>query len=319
MIMTSELNDKATRDFFAANKFFGLPEGAVDFFTQGTMPAIAYDGSLLLAAADSLALAPNGHGGTLLALKKSGLLAKLASEGVEHISYFQVDNPLVPVVDPLFIGLHSLEGAEISAIMLPKTNAKEKLGNFCLSKGRVQIIEYSDMPDELAEKRASDGSLAFIAGSPAIHVLSRAFVERLTKDGRLELPWHRADKKVAFLDESGKLVSPEKPNAVKLESFIFDALPLATKTVILEGRREDLFAPTKNPTGVDSVESCRAMLVDRDARRLELAGVKVPRKPDGSPDCVIEISPALVLDDEDAAKLLKNVKAPTPGGEAYYG
>jgi UDP-N-acetylglucosamine/UDP-N-acetylgalactosamine diphosphorylase len=223
------------------------------------------------------------------------------------------------VVNPLLLGLHSLEGAEISAIMLPKTNPKEKLGNFCLSKGRVEIIEYSDMPDALAERRNSDGSLAFIAGSPAIHVISRAFVERLTKTGRLDMPWHRADKKVAFLHESGQLASPEKPNAVKLESFIFDALPLATKTVILEGRREDVFAPTKNPTGVDSVESCRAMLVDRDARRLELAGVKVPRKADGSPDCVIEISPLLVLDDEDAISVLKGAKSPKPAEESYYG
>ncbi len=317
-IMTSELNDKPTKDFLAKNAFFGLPKGSVHFFTQGTMPAIAYDGSLLLAGKDSLALAPNGHGGTLLALKKSGCLAEMAKLGVEQISYFQVDNPLIPVVEPFFLGLHSLEGAEVSAIMLPKTNPFEKLGNFCLSKGRLQIIEYSDMPNELAERRNADGSLAFIAGSPAIHVFSRAFIESLTKDGRLDMPWHRADKKVAFVDESGKLVSPEKPNAVKLECFIFDTLPLASKTMVLEGRREELFAPTKNPTGVDSVESCRAMLVARDARRLELAGVKVPRKADGSPDCLVEISPLLAIDDEDAAAKLKGRQAPKPGESVYY-
>jgi UDP-N-acetylglucosamine/UDP-N-acetylgalactosamine diphosphorylase len=320
-IMTSELNDATTREFFKSNSFFGLPSNSVSFFTQGTMPAIAYDGSLLLAEPDSLALAPNGHGGTLLALRKSGALDLMSKLGVEHISYFQVDNPLVPVVDPFFIGLHSLEKAEISAIMLPKTNPYEKLGNFCLSKGRLEIIEYSDMPKDLAEKRNHDGSLAFIAGSPAIHVISRAFVERLTKDGRLDMPWHRADKKVAFIDDSGKAVSPEKPNAVKLESFIFDALPLATKTMVIEGRREELFAPTKNPTGVDSVESCRAMMVARDARRLELAGAKVPRKSDGFPDCLVEISPLLAFDDEDAASVLKakGISSPKPGSENYYG
>ena len=318
LIMTSELNDKPTRDFFAKHSFFGLPKDSVCFFTQGTMPAIAYDGSLLLAERDSLALAPNGHGGTLLALKKSGCLDKLAKLGVEQISYFQVDNPLIPVVEPFFIGLHSIEKAEISAIMLPKTNPFEKLGNFCVSKDRLEIIEYSDMPNALAEKRNADGTLAFIAGSPAIHMLSRAFVERLTKNGRLDMPWHRADKKVAFIDNSGKLVTPEKANAVKLESFIFDALPLATKTMVLEGQREELFAPTKNPTGVDSVESCRAMLVARDARRLELAGVKIPRKADGTPDCLVEISPLIALDDEDAASRLKGRQTPTAGAEAYY-
>lgn len=318
LIMTSELNDTATRDFFAKNSFFGLPKDSVSFFTQGAMPAISTDGKLLLAAKDSLALAPNGHGGTLLALKKSGCLAMLAKLGVEHISYFQVDNPLVSVVDPLFLGLHSLEGSEISAIMLSKTNPFEKLGNFCVSKGRLQIIEYSDMPKDLAERRNADGSLAFIAGSPAIHVIGRAFIERLTKDGRLNMPWHRADKKVPFIDDSGKLVSPDKPNAVKLESFIFDALPLASKTMVLEGRREELFAPTKNPTGVDSVESCRAMLVTRDARRLELAGVAVPRKADGSPDCLVEISPLLAIDDEDAVSRLKGRQAPNPGTSVFY-
>jgi len=319
-IMTSDLNDRPTKEFFAKNEFFGLSKDQVSFFTQGTMPAIAYDGSLLLASPDSLALAPNGHGGTLLALKKSGCLDLMKKLGVEEISYFQVDNPLVPVVDPLFIGLHRLEGSEISARMLPKTNAFEKLGNFCVSKGRLQIIEYSDMPNELAERKGEDGSLDFIAGSPAIHVISRAFVERLTKDGRLNMPWHRADKKVACVDALGKTVNPDKPNAVKLESFIFDALPLAEKTMVLQGQREEIFAPTKNPTGVDSVESCRQMLSTRDARRLELAGVKVPRKADGSPDCVVEISPLSILDDEDAASVLKKkkAKAPAKGAEAYY-
>lgn len=143
-----------------------------------------------------------------------------------------------------------------------------------MTNGHLEIIEYSDLPAELAESRNPDGTLRFIAGSPAIHMISRAFVEKLTAGGSLKLPWHRADKKVPFVDEAGNPVKPAEPNAVKLESFIFDAMPLASRTMVLEGKREDLFAPTKNPTGVDSVESCRAMLIDRDARRLEAAGVK---------------------------------------------
>ena len=319
-VMTSELNDSATRSFFKQHSFFGLPEKSVRFFTQGTMPAIAYDGQLLLGASDSLALSPNGHGGTLLALKKSGALTEMKSEGVDYISYFQVDNPLVPMADPLFLGLHALEGSQMSSRMLPKTNPFEKLGNFCMSGGKLQIIEYSDMPDVLAEKKNPDGSLAFLAGSPAIHVISRDFVEELTRDGRLNLPWHRADKKVPFINEKGETVKPETPNAVKLESFIFDALPLARKTMILEGCRAEHFAPTKNPTGVDSVESCREMLSVRDARRLELAGIRVPRKGDGSPDCIVEISSRTVCDDDDAAKRLNPSRnaAPQSGGKAYY-
>ena len=299
-IMTSLLNREATEEFFKRQEYFGLAPEQVFFFTQGTMPAIGYDGKLLLSAKDSLALSPDGHGGTLLALRKSGALERMEREGTDIISYFQVDNPLVKMCDPLFIGLHELERSDMSAIMLAKTGPHEKLGNFCVSGGRLHIIEYSDLPEELAQKRNPDGTLAFVAGSPAIHMISRRFVADLTAEGTLKLPWHRADKKIPAVDAAGVQVKPDAPNGVKLESFIFDALPLAKRTMILEGDRKEVFAPTKNATGVDSAESCRQMLIDRDARRLEAAGVAVPRRADGSVDAKIEISPAAVLDDEDA-------------------
>jgi len=299
-IMTSMLNRDATVAFFEKNEFFGLAPEQVFFFTQGTMPAIGYDGKLLLGSKGSLALSPDGHGGTLLALRKSGALERMEREHTDIISYFQVDNPLVKMCDPLFIGLHELEKSDMSAIMLAKTGPYEKLGNFCTSDGKLHIIEYSDLPAELAEKRNPDGSLAFVAGSPAIHMISRRFVAELTAEGSLKLPWHRADKKIPTVDASGNPVKPESPNGVKLESFIFDALPLAKRTMILEGDRKEVFAPTKNATGVDSAESCRLMMIDRDARRLEAAGVSIPRKQDGSADAKIEISPAAVLDEEDA-------------------
>ncbi len=314
-IMTSQLNDKSTRDFFEENNFFGLNPSKVSFFMQGTMPCFGYDGKILLASKSSLALAPDGHGGTLLALRKSGSLDQMKSEGVEYISYFQVDNPLASVADPLFIGLHCLENSEMSARMLPKTGPYEKLGNFCVSDGKLEIIEYSDMPKELADAKNEDGSLLFLAGSPAIHVISRDFVERLTAAGHLNMPWHRADKRVDFMDENGVSVVPEEINAVKLESFIFDALPLAGHTSVLEARREEEFAPTKNPTGVDSVESCRAMLIARDAERMEKAGVEVPRKADNSPDCVIELSPAVIIDDQDAVEYAKTHQIKISRGE----
>ncbi len=318
-IMTSLLNCGATTEFFKKNGYFGLEPEQVFFFTQGTMPAIGYDGKLLLSARDSLALSPDGHGGTLLALRKSGALSRMEAEGTDVISYFQVDNPLVKMCDPLFVGLHALEHSEMSSIMLAKTGPFEKLGNFCVADGRLMIIEYSDLPDELAEKRDADGKLAFLAGSPAIHMISRDFVASLTANGVLKLPWHRADKSIPALNDDGILVKPQVPNGVKLESFIFDALPLAKQTMILEGDRSEVFAPTKNATGVDSVESCRQMLVDRDARRLEKAGVEIPRRDDGSVAARIEISPAVVVDDADAvdyvrAHQLRRIEA---GAEIY--
>ncbi len=318
-IMTSELNDGATRKFFADHGFFGLSETQVHFFTQGTMPAIGYDGKLLLAAKDSLALSPDGHGGTLLALRKSGMLEQMQRDGVEFISYFQVDNPLVPVVDKRFIGLHALEGSEMSAITLAKTNAHEKVGNFCVADGKLYVIEYSDLPETLANATDGAGNLKFIAGSPAIHIISRTFAERLTATGRLELGWHRADKKIPCIDADGKPVAPAAPNGVKLESFIFDALKLAQKTMILEADRREEFAPTKNATGVDSAESCRMMLMERDARRLERAGVTVARHADGSLAAAVEASPLAIWDDEDAEAYVRQHKLISiPAGSKLY-
>ncbi|HBM15682.1 MAG TPA: 2-alkenal reductase [Lentisphaeria bacterium] len=320
-IMTSDMNHADTEKAFESNKYFGLDKKNVMFFKQGTMPAIGRDGKVLLDTKYSLALSPNGHGGSLLALRKSGALDDMNKRGIEHISYFQVDNPLVPITDPLFIGLHELMKSEMSAIMIPKTGPFEKLGNFCISEGKTMIIEYSDLPNALAEKKNSDGTLAFIAGSPAIHIISKTFVERLTANGFISLPWHRADKKVAYTNDSGVRVEPDKENAVKLETFIFDALPLANNTLILEGDRCKQFAPTKNKTGIDSVESCRQMLIDRDAEWIEkYAGVHIPKSLQGKPDCILELSPAVYLDEEDVAMRKTNMilQKITRGSSEYF-
>ncbi len=320
-IMTSEMNYHETVIFFEKNKYFGLDKENVKFFNQGTMPAIGKDGKVLLETKNSLALSPNGHGGSLLALRMSGALSDMKKRGIDCISYFQVDNPLVPIIDLLFIGLHHLCKSEMSSIMLSKTGPYEKLGNFCVSDGKTMILEYSDLPATLAEKRNSDDSLAFIAGSPAIHIISRNFVQRLTRDDSISLPWHRADKKVPYINGKGVKIVPEKENAVKLESFIFDALPIAEKTVILEAERGKQFAPTKNKTGVDSVESCKSMLIARDAEWLECyGGLRIPKKIDGAPDCVVELSPKSFLDGEDvkvSKDRLKN-KDIKSGDVKYY-
>lgn len=320
-IMTSALNDQATREYFAENDYFGLNANDVIFFSQGTMPAIDYNGKVILQSPDSLALAPDGHGGSLLALRRSGALDDMKARGVDYISYFQVDNPLVSVIDPLFIGLHDLEDSQMSARMLVKTGPKEKLGNFCVTNGRLLIIEYSDLPDDLAYQRLEDGRLRFVAGSPAIHVLSRLFVEELTEGEKLRLPWHRADKKIPAVNASGETVKPEEPNGVKLESFIFDALPLAKNTMILEADRDEEFAPVKNKEGVDSAVSCREMLIARDAKWLEeQGGVAIPRDENAKPNCVVELSPRSFVRPEDVAERAKTgqLETPQPGATVYY-
>lgn len=289
-VMTSDANDAQTREFFKKNAFFGYPPADLFFFQQGMMPAFSTDGRMLLGATDSLALSPDGHGGSLRALERSGALADMKRRGVEHLSYLQVDNPLVHVLNPLFLGLHDLTGSEMSSKTVPKADALEKVGNFVVADGKVQVIEYSDLPEHLARQTDSDGALRFNAGSIAIHALRVSFVERLNSGGSLQLPWHRAEKKVPYLNEQGEMVKPHAPNAVKLEQFVFDAIPLAANAIVYTTERAEEFSPVKNAEGVDSPATCRRDQVRRGARWLREAGVEVPTKA-GEPDATLEIDP----------------------------
>src|SRR5687768_5232359 len=262
------------------------------------MPAFSMDGRLLLAEKDSLALSPDGHGGSLRALHTSGALADMRRRGVEHLSYFQVDNPLVHVIDPLFLGLHDLTGSEMSSKTVPKAGPLEKVGNFVFADGAVQVIEYSDLPEELARQTdPATAGLRFNAGSIAIHALRTSFVERLNAGGQLKLPWHRAEKKVPFVDESGGEVKPEKPNAVKLEQFVFDAIPLAKNAIVYETDRAEEFSPVKNAEGVDSPATSRRYQIRRAARWLRSAGVEVPMN-GGEPAATLEISPLFAVTEQ---------------------
>src|SRR5678815_5177867 len=218
--MPSDINDKPTQEFFARHNFFGYEKKDVFFFQQGMMPAFAMNGEMLLAEKDSLALSPDGHGGSLRALNKSGALADMRKRGVDHLSYFQVDNPLVHCIDPLFLGLHDITGSEMSSKTIPKAGPLEQVGNFVVGDGVLQVIEYSDLPESLARQVGPDNRPLFNAGSIAIHALRVSFIERLNHGGELRLPWHRAEKKVPYVDDKGASVKPDKPNAIKLEQFV---------------------------------------------------------------------------------------------------
>lgn len=312
-IMTSALNYGPTVEVFRSNDYYGLDPKNVLIFQQGTLPNFSFDGRILRADKANIACSPDGHGGSLRALHDGGLLKDMKERGVEFLSYWQVDNPLINIFDPLFIGLHALDKAKMSSKAVIKVGPKEKVGNFCLVDGKITVIEYSDLPDELALKRQNDGSLLFRLGSIGIHIVNRTFVEKLNAKG-FSLPLHRAVKKISHIDEQGNLVESE---GVKLESFVFDAIPLASKSIILETLRSEEFAPTKNATGVDSVESSRQMMVARAAAWLELAGVAVPRKADGSVDCLLEIAPSFALEKEDIKAKLDHIPKIKPGDTLY--
>jgi UDP-N-acetylglucosamine/UDP-N-acetylgalactosamine diphosphorylase len=316
-IMTSDVNDAPTRAFFAKHKFFGLEPANVIFFQQGMMPAFSMDGKLLLAEKDSLALSPDGHGGSLRALQRSGALADMRRRGVEHLSYFQVDNPLVQCIDPLFLGLHALTGSEMSSKTITKASALEKVGNFVIGDGVLQVIEYSDLPESLAVSTNADGTPKFNFASIGIHALSISFIEQLNSGGHLKLPWHRAEKKVPYVDESGNPVKPEKPNAVKLEQFVFDAIPLAKNAMVYTTERLEDFSPVKNATGVDSPETCRRDQIRRAALWLTHAGIEVPMK-DGQVNATLEISPLLATSAEQLRSKPLPIRPIAAGDSVYF-
>ena len=315
-IMASPLNYEQIRDIFRSNDYYGLGEENVFIFQQGTLPNFSFHRNIFLAAKDRVACSPDGHGGSLKALYKSGALDDMKRRGVEFISYWQVDNPLVKIFDPLFIGLHALDKAQMSSKAVIKTGPFEKVGNFCLRNGKVTVVEYSDLPGEMAVEQDHDGSFRFRLGSIAIHIIKRSFFEKLNVKG-ICLPLHRAAKEITHIDRYGRRVKPSRKNGVKLERFIFDALPLASKSIILQTLRSTEFAPVKNATGIDSVETARQMMVARAADWLESVGVSVPRKPDGQPDATIEISPAFALQREDLKARLKQIPRIKPGATVY--
>ena len=299
-IMTSHLNHEATEGFFKENAYFGLGADTVRFFRQGRMPAVDLDGKIILESKGSIAMSPDGHGGSLRALERSGALTEMERMGVEAISYFQVDNPLVQVVDPYFIGFHMQSGSTMSSKMLPKAYEKEKLGHFCILEGKTTVVEYSDMPDSLCALRDADGQLSFRAGSIAIHVISVSFARDLTSAGSaVALPFHRADKKVPYVNEAGETVKPEKANGVKFETFVFDALPFAANPLILEATRLGDFSPVKNAEGVDSPESCRIDQEKLFAGWLKAAGVAI--EPDKGLANRLEVSPLFAYNAETFA------------------
>jgi UDP-N-acetylglucosamine/UDP-N-acetylgalactosamine diphosphorylase len=305
-IMTSPPNYQQTLDIFQNNDYYGLNKKDIFIFQQGTIPNFDFDGKILLSDKATIACSPDGHGGSIRALYKSGAVEDMKKRGIEILTYWQIDNPLVKIFDPLFIGLHYLDKAEMSSKAVIKNNLREKVGNFCLVDGKTTVIEYSDLPDEFAEKRNADGSLAFELGSIAIHIINRSFIEKLNS-GNSHLPFHKAIKKIPYVDSSGNLIKPKEPNGIKLECFIFDALPLVTNSVILQTLRSEEFAPVKNATGPDSPQVTRKMMAERWAAWLKSAGITVPRKADGSADCTIEISPSFALEKDDIRTKLNQI------------
>ncbi len=259
-VMTSPATDRETRKFFDSKRYFELSPKDVFFLEQETVPALDFEGRLILEAPDRIFESPNGHGGSITALVRSGAVADMKARGVDTLFYFQVDNPLVRIEDPAYLGLHAEVAAEMSCKVVPKREPGEKMGVVALVDGHLGVVEYTELEDRYRHERDPSGELRFWAGNIAVHIFDLAFIERVAEHADELLPYHASPKKIPHLDPEGRRVEPEEPSGLKFERFVFDALPAAKRARVVEANRDEEYAPVKNASGPDSPETAREAL-----------------------------------------------------------
>jgi UDP-N-acetylglucosamine/UDP-N-acetylgalactosamine diphosphorylase len=311
-IMLSETNDAATRAFFRENGYFGLNRVDVVFLKQRMVPCVDEKGRFLLESPGHLAMNPNGHGGCIPAMVENGITKNARERGIDTLSYFQVDNWTVKVADPYFVGYHVLRKAEMSSKNHRKNHVREPVGVHCMCDGEYRVIEYSelDIYPQLLEVDAQ-GHMIHAAGNPAIHILAVDFIERVNAHYD-HFPWHRAHKKIPYVDEAGNLVQPETPNGFKFETFIFDALRfIRHKPLALEIDRAGEYTPTKQFEGDNSVVAAWEAMNEYWANWLEAAGLRVPRDATGRVMIKIEISPQFALTKEEFVRKVAGIRLDT--------
>jgi UDP-N-acetylglucosamine/UDP-N-acetylgalactosamine diphosphorylase len=262
----------------------------------GTLPAVSADGKIILEAKDKVSIAPDGNGGMYAALESQGVLANMKSRGVEYVHTYCVDNCLVKVADPVFLGYNIAAGAEVGAKTVRKEDPAEPVGVVCVRNGKYGVVEYSEIPKELSAARNPNGSLQLSAANIANHFYTRGFLDRV---GQFEshLEYHIAHKKIAHVDlTTGTVITPTAPNGFKMELFIFDVFPFCDKFAVFEGPRQDEFSPLKNKDGVDSPVTSRRDIMELHKRFLKAAGATV----EGEDTC--EISPLVSYGGEGLEK-----------------
>jgi UDP-N-acetylglucosamine/UDP-N-acetylgalactosamine diphosphorylase len=263
-IMTSAGNDAYTREFFAEHDYFGYDPAFIKFFIQESYPATDFDGKYLLSEKSSLALSPNGNGGWYGSMKHCGLADELIKAGVAYINCFAVDNVLQRIADPVFIGAVIENGSDAGAKVVKKAYPDEKIGLICNRNGHPSVIEYYELDKERAEATDGNGELLYNYGVILNYLFSVKLLEKSEeKDsaGRSKHPLHRVRKKVKYIDETGKLITPETENAYKFETLALDLIALSEHCLPFEVLREKEFAPIKNKTGADSVDTARELLI----------------------------------------------------------
>ncbi len=298
-IMTSESNHEETVEYFQEHQYFGLSASDVSFRRQAMLPIVdPRRGKILLRGKSDIALSPNGHGGAISTIRS--FRSELEKRGVRYVFTYQVDNPLVRMCDPAFLGHHILGDSDFSSKATPKSDPDEKVGVFCRSGQETKVVEYTELSEKKRHQRDVDGQLSFRAGNIAIHVISTDFLFRDEDGSSFKMPYHVARKAISYMKD-GELVESDEPNSIRFESFLFDVLHLARNPVIMEVDRTREFAPVKNLDGADSPATARALLENEWARWLERAEIAVPRNADGTVTHRIEISPLFATGPEECA------------------
>ena len=255
-IMTSEKNHNATVSFLKEHEYFGYPEDDVFFFEQDMAPACDYDGKVFLEAKDTIATSPNGNAGWYLSMRKAGLDKKLHDEGIEWLNIFSVDNVLQRILDPLFLGATVLANADCGSKVVRKAAPDEAVGVMCLEDGRPSIVEYFELTQEMRDAVTDNGEPAYNFGVILNYLFHEPALARIVDK---KLPLHVVEKKIPHIDECGNLIKPEKPNGCKFEQLVLDMIHELNDCVVFEVVREHEFAPVKNKTGVDSVDTAREL------------------------------------------------------------
>ncbi len=256
-VMTSDKNNDATISFLKEHKFFGYQEEYVHFFEQEMAAATDYSGKIYLEEKGKLSTSPNGNGGWFISMKNAGLLDFVEKQGIEWMNVFAVDNVLQRIADPCFVGATIEKNCTVGAKVVRKNAPDEKVGVMCLEDGRPSIVEYYELTEDLMNARDENGDPAYNFGVILNYLF---YVPELIRISDRQLPLHIVEKKIPYLNEAGELVKPEAPNGYKFENLVLDMIHQMSSCLPFEVVREKEFAPIKNKTGVDSVESARALL-----------------------------------------------------------